>query len=106
MPLGSVKTANSGAWMARSGGYLRSLGDPAPPPEAVVPPLPRPAADGAGGAAAGFPADPGMAPVCALAAAATRRTESRVFIADLRACAPPPWPPAGHWTVRAARYTP
>jgi len=38
MPLGSVKTAESGAWMARSGGYLRSLGDPTPPP-APVPPV-------------------------------------------------------------------
>src|SRR5664280_3351227 len=107
MPLGRVKTAKSGAWIARNGGYLRSLGETTPPAAAgaVAVPLPRPAAGGAACGAAGFPADPGMAPLCARAAAARRSMPSQVFIADPRACAPEPWPAAEHWTGRAARYT-
>src|ERR1035438_5584354 len=86
MPLGRVKTAQSGAWIARSGGYLRSLGETTPPAAAGAAgvPLPRPAAGGAACGAAGFGADPGMAPLCARAAAARSRMPSQVFIADLR----------------------
>src|ERR1035441_2957126 len=98
MPLGSVKTAKSGAWIARNGGYLRSLGETTPPGRvgAVAGPGPRPAAGGAACGAAGFGADPGMAPLCAGAAAARKRMPSQVFIADPRACAPEPWPAAEH----------
>src|ERR1019366_9300645 len=100
MPLGRVKTAKSGAWIARNGGYLRSLGETTPAAEAgaVAVPLPRAAAGGAACGAAGFGADPGMAPLCARAAAARRSMPSPVFLADPRACAPEPWPAAEHWT--------
>src|ERR1035441_2585145 len=50
MPLGSVKVAALGAWMACRGGYLRSLGEKAPPgvAGAGAGPLARPAGAGGG----------------------------------------------------------
>src|ERR1035438_1919233 len=92
MPLGSVNVAALGAWMARRGGYLRSLGENAP----LAWVAPRPAVGGAGFAVLGRP-DPNMP--CARAAAATRRMPRmprRVLIADLRSCAPAVWAAAGH----------
>src|ERR1035437_1789151 len=124
MPLGSVKVVAFGAWMAPSGGYLRPLGEGAPlgaagagavprprpavagAPGAWVPP--RPAVGGAGFSVLGAPGA-GMPPPCARAATAKRRMprmRSKVFIADLRFCAPAAWAAAEHRTGRAARYTP
>src|ERR1035441_4198937 len=94
MPLGSVKVAAFAAWMARSGGYLRPLGENAPPAaagEGGVTRL-RPAVAGAGFAVRGRP-DPNVS--CAWATVATRRMPGmprRVLIADLRSCAPAVWP--------------
>src|ERR1035441_5381561 len=90
MPLGSVKVAALGAWMACRGGYLRSLGEKAPPgvAGAGADPLPRPAVAGAG--VVGRP-DPAMPPACAWAAAASRRMPGRVLIADPRSGAPAVW---------------
>src|ERR1019366_10064612 len=93
--------------MARSGGYLRSLGEIAPlaaAGEGAVTRL-RPAVGGVGVAVFGRPG-PYMS--CARATVATRRMPSRprrVLIADLQSCAPAFWV-AGHRTGRGVRYTP
>src|ERR1035441_5149348 len=101
MPLGSVNVAAFDAWMARSAGYLRSLGENAPPAaagEGAVTRL-RPAVAGAGFAVRGRP-DPKVP--CAWATAATRRMPGmprRVLIAKLRSCAPAGWAAADRKSV-------
>src|ERR1019366_1521799 len=110
--------------MARSGGYLRSLGENAPLAAAgegavtrlrpavggapAVPPAwvpPRPAVE-----VAGFGVPGGLDPntPCARATVATTRMPRiprRVLIADLQPCARAVWA-AGHRTGRGVRYTP
>src|SRR5258708_40362020 len=108
MPFGSVNVAAWGAWMVRSGEYLRSLGEGEPAPAgAAAAARPRAAA----GCAAAAPGDcvpprpdPGMPPTCARAAAARRRMLTKIFIADLRSCAPAVG--AEHRTGQAVREKP
>src|SRR5260370_8041338 len=95
MPFGSVNVAALGAWMVRSGEYLRSLGEGEPAPAgAAAAARPRAAAGGAAAA----PGDcvpprpaPGMPPTSPRPAAATRRMLTKIFIVDLRSCAPAVW---------------
>src|ERR1039458_5553398 len=89
MPLGRINVAATGAWMVCSGGYLRSLGESVPAGAGAVA-RPRPAVDGPGSSIRGA-RDAGVSGICARAVAATRRILRKVFIADLRFCAPAAW---------------